>query len=165
MWPILFRWGHVHATSDYLMCLRLAFNPWKALGTQSNYSNMSVGAPSRQAVSSLYHNMLRTLQSFSSYNFREYFVRRTKETFRTMQVSSFLLSLCINLLKFLFLPPPIYWMLNESERIGSRETAFYVLWTSERECSAQKERCCQPIIRRMEIGCWGKKSGRTARFN
>jgi len=36
----------------------------------------------------LYHNMLRTSQSFSSYNFREYFVRRTKDTFRKMQKES-----------------------------------------------------------------------------
>ena len=49
---------------------------------------MSARTPSRQAVLSLYHNMLRTSQSFSSYNFREYFVRRTKDTFRTMQVIS-----------------------------------------------------------------------------
>jgi len=49
---------------------------------------MSVGTPSRQAILSLYHNMLRTSQSFSSYNFREYFVRRTKDTFRTMQNES-----------------------------------------------------------------------------
>jgi len=49
---------------------------------------MSVGTPSRQAVLSLYHNMLRTSQSFSSYNFREYFVRRTKDTFRKMQNES-----------------------------------------------------------------------------
>ncbi|KAF9564076.1 hypothetical protein CPC08DRAFT_705616, partial [Agrocybe pediades] len=29
--------------------------------------------------------MLRSSQSYSSYNFREYFVRRTKDTFRAMQ--------------------------------------------------------------------------------
>ncbi|KAF6751652.1 hypothetical protein DFP72DRAFT_906776 [Ephemerocybe angulata] len=45
----------------------------------------SVAAPSKQAIKSLYHNMLRSSQSFSSYNFREYFERRTKETFRAMQ--------------------------------------------------------------------------------
>ncbi|KIM41550.1 hypothetical protein M413DRAFT_71714 [Hebeloma cylindrosporum] len=48
----------------------------------------AVGTPSRQAILSLYHNMLRTSQTFSSYNFREYFVSRTKETFRTMQNES-----------------------------------------------------------------------------
>jgi len=30
--------------------------------------------------------MLRTSRSFSSYNFREYFLRRTKSTFREIQV-------------------------------------------------------------------------------
>jgi len=49
---------------------------------------MSVSTPSRQAILSLYHNMLRTSHSFSSYNFREYFVRRTKDTFRAMQDES-----------------------------------------------------------------------------
>ncbi|KAF8902594.1 hypothetical protein CPB84DRAFT_1639590, partial [Gymnopilus junonius] len=48
----------------------------------------AVGTPSRQAILSLYHNMLRSSQSFSSYNFREYFVQRTKDTFRTMQNES-----------------------------------------------------------------------------
>ncbi|KAF9485677.1 hypothetical protein BDN70DRAFT_870986 [Pholiota conissans] len=42
-------------------------------------------APMRQAVLSLYHSMLRTSNSFSSYNFREYFVQRTKDSFRAMQ--------------------------------------------------------------------------------
>ena len=46
--------------------------------------------PSREALLSLYHCMLRTSQSFSSYNFRHYFVRRTKETFRNIQVSFWL---------------------------------------------------------------------------
>lgn len=44
-----------------------------------------MSAPSKQAITSLYHNMLRSSQSFSSYNFREYFQRRTKDTFRAMQ--------------------------------------------------------------------------------
>ncbi|EAU84000.1 hypothetical protein CC1G_11438 [Coprinopsis cinerea okayama7 len=42
-------------------------------------------APSKQAILSLYHNMLRSSQSFSSYNFRQYFVKKTKDTFRQMQ--------------------------------------------------------------------------------
>ena len=71
-------------------------------------SNMSVGTPSRQAILSLYHNMLRTSQSFSSYNFREYFVRRTKDTFHTMQVRSFFITLCINLFKVI---PSFYFAL------------------------------------------------------
>ncbi|KAF8153157.1 hypothetical protein B0H34DRAFT_722506, partial [Crassisporium funariophilum] len=45
----------------------------------------AVAAPTKQAIKGLYNNMLRTSQSFSSYNFREYFVRRTEETFRTME--------------------------------------------------------------------------------
>ncbi|KAI0652185.1 hypothetical protein C8Q79DRAFT_1005411 [Trametes meyenii] len=42
-------------------------------------------APTKQSLRHLYHSMLRTSQSFSSYNFREYFVRRTKSTFREIQ--------------------------------------------------------------------------------
>ncbi|KAJ7507306.1 hypothetical protein B0H11DRAFT_2169757 [Mycena galericulata] len=41
--------------------------------------------PSRRSILSLYSMMLRTSRSFSSYNFRTYFVRRTKETFRILQ--------------------------------------------------------------------------------
>jgi len=41
--------------------------------------------PSRTALISLYTSMLRTSRSFSSYNFRQYFVRRTKDTFRAIQ--------------------------------------------------------------------------------
>ncbi|GLB39788.1 putative complex I LYR family protein [Lyophyllum shimeji] len=44
--------------------------------------------PSREAILNLYHTMLRTSRSFSSYNFREYFVRRTKDTFRQIQAES-----------------------------------------------------------------------------
>ncbi|TEB25490.1 hypothetical protein FA13DRAFT_1738216 [Coprinellus micaceus] len=44
--------------------------------------------PTSQAIKSLYHNMLRSSQSFSSYNFREYFIRRTKDSFREMQAES-----------------------------------------------------------------------------
>ncbi|KAJ3513684.1 hypothetical protein NMY22_g14968 [Coprinellus aureogranulatus] len=45
----------------------------------------SIAPPTKQAIKSLYHNMLKSSQSFSSYNFREYFTRKTKETFREMQ--------------------------------------------------------------------------------
>ncbi|KAJ3500612.1 hypothetical protein NLJ89_g9718 [Agrocybe chaxingu] len=48
----------------------------------------AMGTPSRQAILTLYHNMLRTSHSFSSYNFREYFVQRTKDTFRKIQNES-----------------------------------------------------------------------------
>ncbi|KAJ8589718.1 hypothetical protein M405DRAFT_738103 [Rhizopogon salebrosus TDB-379] len=41
--------------------------------------------PSRKAVLSLYACTLRTAKSFSSYNFRNYFVQRTKDTFRGIQ--------------------------------------------------------------------------------
>lgn len=46
----------------------------------------AVATPTRQAILNLYHTSLRTSQSFSSYNFREYFVRRTKDSFRAIQV-------------------------------------------------------------------------------
>ncbi len=36
----------------------------------------------KQAASSLYRNMLRVSRSFSSYNFRLYFIRNTRTKFR-----------------------------------------------------------------------------------
>ncbi|KAJ7481651.1 hypothetical protein FB451DRAFT_1030760 [Mycena latifolia] len=45
-------------------------------------------APTRRSILSLYATMLRTSHSFSSYNFRTYFVRRTQETFRALQKES-----------------------------------------------------------------------------
>ncbi|KAI0731256.1 hypothetical protein C8Q76DRAFT_718251 [Earliella scabrosa] len=44
--------------------------------------------PTKQSLLHLYHSMLRTSQSFSSYNFRHYFVRRTKSVFREIQSES-----------------------------------------------------------------------------
>ncbi|KAE9400869.1 hypothetical protein BT96DRAFT_818644 [Gymnopus androsaceus JB14] len=44
--------------------------------------------PSRRAILSLYQSMLRTSRSFSSYNFRNYFIRQTKDTFRAIQAES-----------------------------------------------------------------------------
>lgn len=44
-------------------------------------------APTKEALLHLYSNTLRTSRAFSSYNFRQYFVRRTKTTFREIQVS------------------------------------------------------------------------------
>ncbi|TDL19442.1 hypothetical protein BD410DRAFT_792048 [Rickenella mellea] len=41
--------------------------------------------PTPNSILRLYSSMLRTSRSFSSYNFREYFVRRTKSTFREIQ--------------------------------------------------------------------------------
>ncbi|KAI0943130.1 hypothetical protein AcW1_002840 [Taiwanofungus camphoratus] len=42
-------------------------------------------APTKQALLDLYSNTLRASRAFSSYNFRQYFVRRTKSTFREVQ--------------------------------------------------------------------------------
>ncbi|KAI0267295.1 hypothetical protein BC834DRAFT_70750 [Gloeopeniophorella convolvens] len=46
---------------------------------------MSSAPPSAKSILQLYSSMLRTSKSFSSYNFREYFLRRTKSTFREIQ--------------------------------------------------------------------------------
>ncbi|TFK86732.1 hypothetical protein K466DRAFT_586987 [Polyporus arcularius HHB13444] len=42
-------------------------------------------ATTKQSLQKLYSSMLKTSESFSSYNFREYFVRRTKSTFGEIQ--------------------------------------------------------------------------------
>ncbi|KAF7978781.1 hypothetical protein HWV62_44830 [Athelia sp. TMB] len=52
----------------------------------STRTTTMAAAPTREALTSLYTNMLRTSQSFSSYNFRHYFVRKTKDTFKAMEV-------------------------------------------------------------------------------
>src|SRR5580658_1305907 len=54
-------------------------------GTVLIHHSMS-NPPSAKAILQLYASMLRTSRSFSSYNFREYFLRRTKTTFREIQV-------------------------------------------------------------------------------
>ncbi|KAI9462769.1 hypothetical protein BJY52DRAFT_1255040 [Lactarius psammicola] len=41
--------------------------------------------PSAKSILQLYAQTLRTARSFSSYNFREYFIRRTKSTFKELQ--------------------------------------------------------------------------------
>ncbi|KAL5520741.1 hypothetical protein ACEPAF_2744 [Sanghuangporus sanghuang] len=41
--------------------------------------------PTHRAILSLYASTLRTARSFSSYNFRQYFIRRTKDVFREIQ--------------------------------------------------------------------------------
>ncbi|KAH8112287.1 hypothetical protein DFH11DRAFT_1609056 [Phellopilus nigrolimitatus] len=41
--------------------------------------------PSCESILHLYGATMRTARSFSSYNFREYFLRRAKSTFREMQ--------------------------------------------------------------------------------
>ncbi|KAF9805092.1 hypothetical protein IEO21_09201 [Rhodonia placenta] len=42
-------------------------------------------APTKQALQELYSNTLRSARAFSSYNFRQYFVRRTETTFRDIE--------------------------------------------------------------------------------
>ncbi|KAF7329924.1 Complex 1 protein (Lyr family) protein [Mycena kentingensis (nom. inval.)] len=50
---------------------------------------MSAAAPpTRRSILNLYSSMLRTSRSFSSYNFRNYFVNRTKEKFRLLQAET-----------------------------------------------------------------------------
>ncbi|KAG1753507.1 hypothetical protein EDB19DRAFT_1669632 [Suillus lakei] len=44
-----------------------------------------MAAPTHKAVLGLYASTLRTAKSFSSYNFRTYFVQRTEDTFRGIQ--------------------------------------------------------------------------------
>ncbi|KAG6854210.1 hypothetical protein C0991_009523 [Blastosporella zonata] len=44
--------------------------------------------PSPSAILRLYSSTLRSARSFSSYNFREYFLQRTKDTFRAIQAES-----------------------------------------------------------------------------
>ncbi|KAF8268338.1 hypothetical protein EI94DRAFT_1682936 [Lactarius quietus] len=41
--------------------------------------------PSAKSILQLYTQTLRTARSFSSYNFREYFIRRAKCTFKEIQ--------------------------------------------------------------------------------
>ncbi|PAV17805.1 complex 1 (lyr family) [Pyrrhoderma noxium] len=41
--------------------------------------------PTCEAILRLYSSTLRTARSFSSYNFREYFLRRARTTFREIQ--------------------------------------------------------------------------------
>ncbi|KAM6501073.1 hypothetical protein JOM56_004087 [Amanita muscaria] len=45
-------------------------------------------APCRRSILNLYSSLLRTSSSFSSYNFRNYFVAKTQETFRALQAES-----------------------------------------------------------------------------
>ncbi|PSR75666.1 hypothetical protein PHLCEN_2v8957 [Hermanssonia centrifuga] len=44
--------------------------------------------PTKEALLRLYSSSLRASRTFSSYNFREYFVRRTKNTFHEIQNES-----------------------------------------------------------------------------
>ena len=44
-----------------------------------------MSGPSKQAIQSLFSSLLKTSKSFSSYNFREYFVRRTTTQFQKVE--------------------------------------------------------------------------------
>ncbi|KAI6128445.1 hypothetical protein EDD16DRAFT_1548643 [Pisolithus croceorrhizus] len=44
--------------------------------------------PTRKALLGLYGVTLRTARSFKSYNFRNYFLQRTKDNFRTLLAST-----------------------------------------------------------------------------
>ncbi|KAG6869199.1 hypothetical protein C0993_009062 [Termitomyces sp. T159_Od127] len=44
--------------------------------------------PTRAAILALYASSLRAARAFSSYNFREYFVRRTRDSFRAIQAET-----------------------------------------------------------------------------
>jgi hypothetical protein len=41
-------------------------------------------APTKEALTNLYSTFMRTSKSFSSYNFRQYFVRQTQDRFRSI---------------------------------------------------------------------------------
>jgi hypothetical protein len=47
-----------------------------------------MSAPTREAILNLYNSTLKTSRSFSSYNFRQYFIQRTQSNFRAIQVRS-----------------------------------------------------------------------------
>ena len=97
--------------------------------------------PSKQAVLHLYHSMLRTSKSFSSYNFRNYFVRKTKDTFRNIQVC------------FIFTIHA--YPQREIGRNGSCTGYQHVFWRCAGPHCVAKECDSQPAIWRMEIGCRG----------
>lgn len=68
--------------------MELALTLCYSLHAQRNSSSsvQMSSAASPKSILHLYASMLRTSRSFSSYNFREYFVRRTKSIFRDIQV-------------------------------------------------------------------------------
>ena len=72
--------SHVVHPVDFVLC--------RPSSSRFSNSNAMATPPSRRMILSLYSKMLRTSHSFSSYNFRNYFIRRTKTTFRTIQVCS-----------------------------------------------------------------------------
>lgn len=54
-----------------------------------------VTAPTKEALLHLYSSTLRTSRAFSSYNFRQYFLRRTKTVFREIHVSTVLFAIIV----------------------------------------------------------------------
>ena len=77
-------------------CLRaLADRPFFITPTTSLLSSLllvfltanNMAAPTKQALTELFNTTMRTSREFSSYNFRNYFVRRTKSVFQEIEVS------------------------------------------------------------------------------
>jgi hypothetical protein len=72
--------------------------------------------PSAKSILQLYSQTLRTARSFSSYNFREYFILRAKSTFKDIQVClfSFYVARLLN-----------YFSLEQGEKDPARVAALY----------------------------------------
>ena len=75
-WELFTLWGHPITNT-----VSHSDKPSSSLSTMSN-------PPSAKSILQLYTQTLRTARSFSSYNFREYFIRRAKGTFKDIQVCS-----------------------------------------------------------------------------
>lgn len=79
--------------SAYAPCSNCTPNPWSLSYPHlqlipirsARWWNMA-NPPSKQSLIHLYSSMLRSSRAFSSYNFREYFLRRTKSDFHGIQV-------------------------------------------------------------------------------
>lgn len=111
------------------------------LGTSSTTHVCTMTTPSRHAILNLYSSMLRTSRSFSSYNFRTYFVRRTKNTFRAMQV---------RLAHYFFFPKISHPNYDSIARAGSSKITIHVFRCCSGACGATEECNCKSIIRRLE---------------
>ena len=106
-----------------------------------------VAAPTCESILRLYSTMLRTSRSFSSYNFREYFVGRTKDTFRQIQVRDFALVLHLFITWGRLLTRAPWHIEWEGPKEG--ESA---LWAScERPGHLATECYRESLIRRVEI--------------
>ena len=62
---------------------------------------LSMPTPSRMSLLHLYGSLLRTSRSFSSYNFRTYFIRRTRRIWREFQVTICFSATYVGLIRFL----------------------------------------------------------------